>query len=238
MSDMRTRLLALAVSSLIGCGDVKGLSADAARVDSTPIDAAYNPCAPDPCLLADDFSGAALDTARWGTAVGGGATVTQANGKLTIRLPAAANAFADVYSQVGFPVGASFEASVTFSAGQFYDHKGIGFSSMRVDSGCNVGETDAAMFRGQDGDSYVETKVATAYSCTKATTMYPAGTSKLQIVRAADQVTFRQNGIALPSLSSNVPAGLLPIRFSAYTFTLPPGQPVQIDVDDVFVRHP
>jgi hypothetical protein len=237
MSDMRTRLLALA-ATLIGCGDVAGIPTDAAHLDGTPIDGGYNPCAPDQCLLADDFSGAALNTARWGTAVAGGATVTQGNGMLTIHLPAVAGAYADVYSQIGFPVGASFEASVTFSAGQFYDHKGIGFALMRIDSGCNVGETDAAMFRGQDGDSYVETKAAGMYSCTKAATMYPGGTSKLQIARAADQVTFRQNDIALPSLSSNVPAGLLPIRFSAYTFTLPPGAPVQIDVDYVFVRHP
>src|SRR5712664_4345578 len=101
MSDMRTRLLVLAATSLIGCGDVKGLAADAARIDGTPIDAAYNPCAPDQCLLADDFSGATLDASRWGTVVGGGATVKQANGKLTIQLPATASAFADVYSQVG-----------------------------------------------------------------------------------------------------------------------------------------
>jgi hypothetical protein len=238
MSDMRTRFLVLAATSMIGCGDVKGLAVDAAHLDGTPVDAAYNPCAPDQCLLADDFSGPTLDAARWGTAVGGGATVTQASGKLTIRLPAVASAYADVFSQVGFPVGASFEASVTFTAGQFYDHKGIGFASARVDSGCNTGEPDAAMFRGQDGDSYVETKAATVYSCTKAATMYPGGTSKLQIVRAADQVTFRQNDIALPSLNTNVPAGLLPIRFSAYTFTTAPGVPVQIDVDYVFVRHP
>lgn len=29
----------------------------------------------------------------------------------------------------------------------------------------------------------------------------------------------------------------LPLRFSAYTYTVPPMRPVQIDVDDVFVKR-
>src|SRR3954463_2579230 len=135
------RFLALAVAVLIGCGDVASVAHDAG-----PGDAAINPCAPDTCLLADDFSGATLNSSIWGTATGGGATITQANGLLTIKLPAAVNAFADVYSLVGFATGTVFEAKVTISPGQFYDHKGIGFSSARIDNQCDVGETDAAMF--------------------------------------------------------------------------------------------
>jgi hypothetical protein len=226
------RFLALAVAVLIGCGDVASVAHDAG-----PGDAAFNPCAPDTCLLADDFSGATLNSSIWGTATGGGATITQANGLLTIKLPAAVNAFADVYSLVGFATGTVFEAKVTVNPGQFYDHKGIGFSSSRIDNQCDVGETDAAMFRGQDGDAYIETKAASAPNCLPTTTMYPGGTSTYQIARAASQVVFTQNGAAQPAVTANLPTGLLPVRFSAFTFSIMPDHPVQIDVDYVFVKR-
>jgi hypothetical protein len=245
MLDMRFFwYLSLAAISLGGCGDVKSGATDAAQsLDGTGSaggDAAPNPCAPDTCLLFDDFSGPRLDTSLWAMTTSNGATVTQANGVLTLRIPAAAaNATVDVYSLAGFPVGATFEASVTFSAGQAYDHKGVGFASSPVSHQCTVGETDAAMFRGQDQDSYVETKAAGAYTCKTTATMYMAGTHKLQITRAADQVTFRRDDIALPPSTTNLPAGLLPVRFSAYSFTdNAPLQPVQIDIDYVFVRRP
>src|SRR3954471_15491763 len=76
------RFLALAVGVLIGCGDVASVAHDAG-----PGDAAFNPCAPDTCLLADDFSGAALNRSIWATATGGGATITQASGLLTSSSP-------------------------------------------------------------------------------------------------------------------------------------------------------
>jgi hypothetical protein len=226
------RFLALAVTVLIGCGDVAAIAHDAG-----PGDAAFNPCAPDTCLLADDFSGAALNRSIWGTATGGGATITQASGLLTLQLPAAIDAFADVYSLVGFGPGTVFEARVTISPGQFYDHKGIGFASGRIDNQCDAGETDAVMFRAQDGDAYVETKVASAASCKLTTMMYPGGTGTYQIARAASQVVFTQNGATQPAVTANLPTGLLPVRFSAFTFSIMPAQPVQIDVDYVFVKR-
>jgi hypothetical protein len=231
------RLLALAAMVLIGCGDVAATASDARPGDGTPGDAAFNPCAPDTCLLADDFSGATLNKSIWGTSVGGGATITQANGLLTIHLPAAVNAFADVYSLVGFPTGTLLEAEVTLSPGQFYDHKGVGFASARIGPDCNAGETDAAMFRGQDGDAAVETKAANVASCPVTTTMYPGGTSTYQITRATNQVVFTQNGAAQRPATANLPAGLLPVRFSAYTYTTMPMRPVQIDVQYVFVQR-
>lgn len=49
---------------------------------------------------------------------------------------------------------------------------------------------------------------------------------------------FTQNGVAQPPVTTNVPSGTLPVRFSAYTFTSAPMHPVEIDVDTVFVRPP
>lgn len=228
-------ILMLAATPLLACGDVQ---ATGAAVDAAGIDAAPNRCTPSPCLLSDEFEAASLDTSTWGAVVGGGATVTQTKGVLTLRLPAAANAYADVYSLVGFPAGTTFKASVTFSASQFYDHKGAGFASARISSGCDVGETDAAMFRGQDGDGYVETKLGGGSTCTLTVHDYPAGTNTLQISRGADQVLFTQNNVMFEPVKTNVPTGLLPIRFSAYTFTTAPDNPVQIDVDWVIVTRP
>jgi hypothetical protein len=234
--------LSLAAISLGGCGDVKGAATDAApAIDGMAGgDAAPNPCAPDTCLLFDDFSGPRLDTSLWAMTTSNGATVTQANGILTLKIPAAAaDATVDVYSLAGFPIGATFEASVTFSAGQLYDHKGVGFASSAVSHQCTVGEAEAAMFRGQDEDGYVETKAGSVYTCNKTVTMYMAGPNKLQVTRGANLVTFRQNDIVLPSSTTNLPAGLLPVRFSAYSFIdHAPAAPVQIDIDYVFVRRP
>jgi hypothetical protein len=221
---------------LAGCGAVKGSAAADAAADVAIADAA-NPCAPSSCLLMDDFSGPSLNTALWGTQIGGGATIDQSGGALTIHLPAAADAFADVHSLVGFGVGTAFEASVTVTPGQFFDHIGLGFASDRISNQCDVGETDAAMFRGQDQDGYIETKTAGVYSCNKVSTMYPGATSKLQIARLTDQVAFRQNDAALAPITTNLPSGLLPVRFSAYTFTQPPTTPIDIKIDYVFVKH-
>ncbi len=231
-------VLAAAATWLVGCGDVQGNS-DAAV--GTGGDGPVSPCGPNPCLLSDDFDGATLSTTTWGVAVGGGGTATEANGRLTLRLPAVANAYADVYSLVGFPSGTTFEAKVTFSAGQLYDHKGAGFASARIGADCNMGETDAAMFRGQDGDGYVETKVGGSGSTctwTLTTRNYPAGATIMQVSRLADRVLFRQNNASLDPIMANLPTGLLPVRFSAYTYTMAPTAPVQIDVDYVRVSRP
>lgn len=235
---MRRSWLLCAATCLAGCGNVMSMATpDAAGGgDGTPNDG-FHPCAPDSCLLADDFTGTALDAALWGASVGGGATVSVGNGQLVIKLPAAAEAFADVYSLVGFPAGVALEAVVTLNAGQFYDHKGIGFASGRISHQCDVGETDAAMFRGQDGDGYIESKAGSTYSCTRTLSMYPRSTSKLQITRMADQVVFHRDDTELPAMTTNVPGGLLPVRFSAYTYTTAPLQPVEIDVDYVFVKR-
>ena len=232
-------LLALAATVLIGCGNVAATASDARPSDGPAGDAASNPCAPATCLLSDEFDGTGLDPSKWGMAASAGATITVSSGVLTIKLPAVSNAYADVYSLAGFPVGATFEATVTFSPGQVADHKGAGFASARVDNGCQAGETDAAMFRGQDGDAYIETKTGNTATCTRTTTMYPGGTSKLKIVRMGNQVVFTQNGAAQQPVTASVPVGLLPVRFSAYTFTtVGPPQPVEIDVETVFVRPP
>ena len=230
-------VLAAAVAWLAGCGDVQGVM-DAAV---GPGDGAASPCGPNPCLLSDDFDGATLSTTMWGVAVGGGGTATEANGLLTLRLPAVANAYADVYSLVGFPPGTTFEAKVTFSAGQVFDHKGVGFSAGRIGADCGMGETDAAMFRGQDADGYVETKVGgTGATCTLTLTTpgYAAGASIMQVSRLADRVLFRKNNASLDPIMTNLPAGLLPVRFTAYTYTMAPTAPVQIDVDYVRVSRP
>ncbi len=228
----------LAVTSLAGCGDVTA-TADAGA--STGGDASANLCGPNPCLLSDDFGGGMLNLSMWGYDVSGGGTISQSNGVLTLRLPAVANAYADVYSLLGFPSGTTFEAKVTFSAGQVFDHKGAGFASARIGADCGMGETDAAMFRGQDGDGYVETKVSgSAPGCTFTLTNpgYPGGASVMQVSRLADRVLFRKDNASLDPIMTNLPTGLLPVRFSAYTYTMAPTAPVQIDVDYVRVSRP
>lgn len=231
----RPILLAL----LLGCGNVTAMTPDAPPappVDASP-DAAVNRCAPNACLLSDEFDGTSLDPQRWGMDTAGGATVTVQNGSLTLHLPAVADAYAEVYSLVGFPVGTTFHARVMFTAGQFYDHKGAGFASSRITADCFQGEAEAAMFRGQDGDSYIETKLAGTPTCNLMAKDYNGGTSTLQIAREADGVRFTQDDVALAPIKTQVPTGLLPIRFSAYTFTRAPTRPVQIDVEWVAVMR-
>jgi hypothetical protein len=221
---------------LLGCGDVHhDADPDAA---APAIDAAANPCAPRTCVLIDEFDGAALDGRVWSVATGGGATVLQHDGMLTLHLPAAADAYADVSSLIGFPASAALEAKVTVTGGQFFDHKGIGFASAMVSSGCDAGEAEAAMFRGQDGDGYLETKAGNTATCTRQLVNYPPGDRTLQITRSGGQVVFRDSGTTYDPIKTTVPAGLLPVRFSAYTFTQAPMQPVQIDVAYVRVSKP
>lgn len=231
--------LALAVP-LLGCGNVNSPETPdaptAPGVDAAPTaDAAVNRCAPQTCLLADEFDGTALDPEIWGVELAGGATARVKNGVLTLHLPASPEAFADVYSLVGFPAGTTFLASATFTSGQFYDHKGAGIASSGIRADCFSGETEAAMFRGQDGDTYVETKLAGTATCNLTTKDYQAGTHALKIVRETDQVVFTQNDVALDPVKTRIPTGLLPVRFTAYTYETAPGAAVQINVDWVAV---
>jgi hypothetical protein len=222
--------------TMLGCGgDEMATPADAGIDARDPV--AF--CAPNPCeLLSDDFTATSIVTERWRVTTEGGATVTQSGGVLTIHLPAVAGAWADVVSVDSFPVDTTFEASVTFSAGQPYDHKAVGFSSARVGPGCDAGETDAAMFRGQDDDGYVETKAGGTAACALSRDSYPAGPSTLRIARVGDQVLFRQNQRLFQPSRDRVPTVPLPVRFSAYTHTTPPARPVQIDVDWMLVTQP
>jgi hypothetical protein len=242
-------LIAALAASLTGCGDVKApvapdapespADAPADPASDTASDAPLNRCATGACLLVDEFDGANLNPSLWGVTLAGGATARLRNGILSIRLPAAVEAFADVYSLVGFGVDTTFMASVTFTPGQFYDHKGVGFSSSRITTGCDAGESDAVMFRGQDDDAYIETKTAHVATCSLTTDTYPAGQRTLRITRLADQVMFRHNGTQYPAITTRLPTAPLPVRFSAYTYTNNmPAQPVQIDIDWVLVTSP
>jgi hypothetical protein len=225
--------------TLIACGGVEAISPDATPDPDAGAPDAPAACTPSPCtVLSDDFNGASLDPAVWSVVTAGGATVALQNGMLRIRLPAAADAWADVFTHMAFPVGATFEASVTLSAGQFYDHKGIGFASGRIGATCDAGESDSVMFRGQDDDGYVQTKAAHVAACSLAADTYQGGTRTLRIQRLADQVLFRQDSTQYPPARSRLPTMPLPVRFSAYTYTTAPAQPVQIDIDWMLVTTP
>lgn len=226
-------------ATLIACGGVEAISPDATPDPDVGAPDGPATCTPSPCtLLSDDFNGTSLDPAVWSVATAGGATVALQNGMLRIRLPAAADAWADVFSKTAFPVGTTFEASATLSAGQFYDHKGIGFASGRIGPICDAGESDSVMFRGQDDDGYVQTKTAHVSACSLATDTYPGGTRTLRIQRLADQVLFRQDSTQYPPARTRLPPMPLPVRFSAYTYTTAPAQPVQIDIEWVLVTAP
>jgi len=191
-------------------------------------------------LLEDYFSSGSINTSLWGTAVGGGATIVQSGGYLQISVPNAANAYADVYSKSYFPVGTTFEARVWVGSGQSYDHKGIGYANARVGPDCGSGETQAAMWRGQDRDKYTETKrSSSSYNCTKRQSNYPSGWRTIKVERvSSSQVKFYENESLIGTHSSYIPTGSLRIRFSAYTYTLAPSDYVTIWVDWVKVTQP
>jgi hypothetical protein len=196
-------------------------------------------------LLYDDFAGTGLDSARWTATVNGAATITQpGDGYLHIHLPASANVWADVASAAVFPVGATFEARVGVSAGQIYDHKAIGFSNARVGADCFSGETESAIWRGQDTDLYVQPKTANVGACTLElepsypSSLPPAALDDFQIVRVdSSQVDFYDNG-ARTTTTTDTSTMSLPIRFSAYTYTTAPANRVDIVVDWVRVTRP
>jgi hypothetical protein len=230
------RAVALAAAALCGCGKVAAMQT--AGADAAGADAAGGANSCDPCFLSDDFSAASLNTSRWAVAVGGGGSVVQHDGKVTLQLPAAANAYADLSSVMKFPVGSTFEASVTFTAGQGHDHKGYGFASGRVGSDCSHGETEAAMFRGQDDAAVLETETGGIATCNGTVQPYPAGTSILRVAWTSTQVVFQDNSTHYDPVTTNLPAGPLPVRITAYTYTSAPKSAVQIDVDYVIVSPP
>jgi len=234
MSCDAIRWCVVGIMLLQGCGSVNAgnTGADGSVGDSS------GACTTGPCtLLSDDFTATSIDMALWRVNMGGGATVIQRNGMLTLSLPAAAGAFADVVSIAAFPVGTTFEGKVKFSAGQLYDHKGAGFSSARVTENCGTNETDAAMFRGQDGVFVVETALAGTNACPLREQNYLGVMHTLRVARVNDTVVFGEDGTTV-TVTTAVPTTALPIRFSAYTFTAAPAQPVQIDVDSVTVTRP
>jgi len=191
-------------------------------------------------LLYDDFSSGSINTSLWGTVVGGGATIVQSGGYLQISIPNVANAYADLYSKSYFALGTTFEARVWVGSGQSYDHKGIGYANARVGADCGSGETQAAMWRGQDRDKYTETKTSSSsYNCTKRQSNYPSGWRTIKVQRvSSSQVKFYENESLIGTHTSYIPTGSLRIRFSAYTYTLAPSDYVTIWVDRVKVTQP
>ncbi|MCA9670528.1 MAG: hypothetical protein KC503_33255 [Myxococcales bacterium] len=186
-------------------------------------------------LLYDDFN--TLDTSVWAVAVSTGASAAVASGELRITLPAAANAYADVATKMSFGPTTTLEARVYLSAGQFYDHRGLGFANARIGDSCGAspGERDAAQWRGQDDDLYRQSARASQHACTKHADAYAAGWHTIKIVRSAASVAFYLDGQLAYTEQNNVPSASLPVRFSAYTFTSAPGQSLQIRVDWVRV---
>ena len=83
-----------------------------------------------------------------------------------------------------------------------------------------------------------EERCCRGHNCVNATPMYTGGTGTFQITRATDQVVFHQDDVMVGTMTANLPTGLLPVRFSAYTFSVAPNPPIEIDVDYVFVKRP
>jgi hypothetical protein len=186
-------------------------------------------------LLYDDFSGAALNTTLWGTAMSTGSTIVQSGGMLTVTIPAAANRWADLFSVKSFGLGTTFEARVNLSAGQLYDHKGIGYANARVGSDCSQGETEAAMWRGQDASRELEAKTSGAWTCGATGGSYVAGWRTIKVVRRLHRPSLLRGRYLLGTRTTNLPSGDVPIRFSGWTFTSPPGAPITIQIDWVRV---
>jgi hypothetical protein len=200
-------------------------AADAGVVDGSPV-----------VLFDDEFNDAGLP--NWTRSTSGLAAISVSNGYLQLSLPPAANATADVSTIPTFGPGTSVHMSVTLTAGQVFDHHGLGYANAAVSSNCGLGETEAAMFRGQDTDRYVETELGGSYTCDSFQSSYPAGTRMLDIVRGATSVDFYENGTLVRSETTTLSSSALPIHLSAYTFTSAPALPILIRVDYVRVTQP
>jgi len=191
-------------------------------------------------LLYDEFTGSTLNTAIWVANKGSGTTITQSGGNLNITVPAAVDAWVDLYSKQAFPVGTTFEARVYVSGGQWYDHKGIGFADKKIkyDCGLNQTEAEAAMWRGQDEANETETAI-TGQSCyTQSLGNYSAKWMKLKVVRKSNtQVDFTVDG-AVRTHTAYISSWSLPVRFSVMTYSSAPSNSISIKIDWVKVTQP
>ena len=216
--------------------------ADLATPDLSKVDLAPPPDLAPALLLYDNFTGAALDPNKWAVQTAGGATVTQAGAMLTLNVPAAANALADVSSKLTFPVGTTVEMKVTFSAGQFYDHHVLGYASAPVGPDCNLeAASEAVAFRGQDTARLFEAKTGNTNTCGSAyVSNYPAGTHVLKVLRpTTGGVQFYEDGALVGVLTTTLPTGPVPVRFSVFTYaTAAPTTPITLSIQYVKVTMP
>jgi hypothetical protein len=198
-------------------------------------------CVDGACQQLDDaFDGTGIDDARWGVTTGGGATVGVTGGELVLDVPAVANAYAEVFSRLGFSAGSVLEARVYMSAAQFYDHRGIGFSDRRVGADCNdaAGESEAAQWRAQDEARVAESKVGSRADCDVLSPSYPSGYRTIKIVRDPARTLFYEDGALIKenSTPAQISSARLSVRFSAFTYyAAGPSVPITIRVDWVKV---
>ena len=88
------------------------------------------------------------------------------------------------------------------------------------------------MWRGQDGTKMTETKTGGSAVCTPSQSNYPAGWRTIKVVRvSASQVQIYEDSVLIGTHATQVPGGSLPIRFSGWTYTFGPSQPIAIQVD-------
>jgi hypothetical protein len=192
-------------------------------------------------LLFDDFLGSALDTSVWHASTGSG-SYSVGGGLLTLTAPTAAGAFADISSIASFAVGTTFEARVSFSGGQTYDEKGVGYANGRLADTCSGGETEAALIRGDNANLLIEPKSGNVSQCLPLSgeaSPYDAGFRVLRIVRLNPAQIDFYDGSTPMSATADVPPGPLPLRFGVFTSTAnPPQAPVTLIVDWVRVTKP
>lgn len=228
------------------------LAADGPRPDSCRASCAQKSCgAKDGCggrcgagsgclLLNDPFTTGPLDRTKWSyTANGTGSRAAVANGVLTIAAGKTANAEAEVVSKMTFGSGVTFEARVRLNAGQFYDHKGIGWSNKGVGVHCGAteGATDAIQWRGQDTSQQTQVMRAGLFTCNTKRSTYAAGWRTIKIVRDASRADFYEDNVLIDTVTTTLPSASMPVRISASTFTSGvPAAPVVIIVDWIRVR--
>jgi hypothetical protein len=193
-------------------------------------------------LLDETFDNNTIDPTKWTITTGNGGQVTIANGVVTLRAPAAANAYAEIASVATFGVGTTMTAHVHWNVSQLYDEKGSGFANKRITDSCGSNESEAAMFRGMNFDLLLETATGINPKCQPYTdgqevSPYAAGDRVLVINRlSASQVTFIDNGKAPFSTTAFVSSANLPVRFGVFTSTAnPSASDVIMTVDSVRV---
>ncbi|MEA3357654.1 MAG: DUF2341 domain-containing protein, partial [Patescibacteria group bacterium] len=184
----------------------------------------------------DDFEDESIDTGKWTTTTTGfGAFVTENSGEINIHTDAISNTTADLISQnsYGPDVAIMFRASI--SAGQWSDHKGLGFLSTNV--GNDWDQTgDSVHWRGQDDDLYASNKYSG--SCTNAFIEdgYFSGYRTWEIAWLSSEIRYYADGIFKATHTTNVPSVSITPRFSLKTYTTAPANPLDVFVDYVYVR--